>query len=186
MNKHYKMEIAGLKRDLELFPINDELYIAAFIIFGDVEITEKTAEELLKLAPKYDILVTSECKSIPLIYEMARLHNDSNYIIARKKAKLYMKNILETNVDSITTQNVQSLCIGQSDIDAIKGKDVLIVDDVISTGESLAALEQLVKKAGGNIVGKMAILAEGDAAKRDDIIFLEKLPLFDANGNPID
>lgn len=184
MDKHYTMEIAGLNRELPLFPVNDELYIAAFIIFGDVEITKKSAEELLKRAPEYDILVTAECKSIPLIYEMARQHNDDNYVIARKKAKIYMKNIIETTVDSITTANIQSLCIGQAEIDAIKGKRVLIVDDVISTGESLASLEQLVEKAGGNIVGKMAILAEGDAAKRDDIIFLEKLPLFDADGNP--
>lgn len=177
------MEIAGLKRELPLFKVADDLYIAAFILFGDVEITQKAAAELLKLAPEYDIIVTAECKSIPLVYEMAKQHNDDNYIIARKAPKVYMENIITTDVNSITTANLQKLCIGQTDIDAIKGKRVLVVDDVISTGESLDSIDYLVEKAGGNIVGKMAVLGEGEAAERDDIIVLGKLPLFDAQGN---
>ena len=182
----YKMNIAGVERSLPLCKINDELYIAAFIMFGDVEITEKSAEALLKKVPEFDIMITAECKGIPLLYEMARQAKQNDYIVARKAPKLYMTDIISTNVDSITTANIQTLCIGRKEADAMKGKKVLIVDDVISTGESLAALEALVSMAGGNIVGKVAVLAEGDAIKRDDIIYLEPLPLFDKNGNPIE
>ena len=185
MKTSYEMTIAGLERSLPLFPINESLQIAAFIMFGDVEITKASAEALLKIVPEYDIMVTAECKSIPLIYEMARQSGADNYIIARKGPKLYMKNIITTDVDSITTAHKQTLCIGEADVEAMKGKKVLIVDDVISTGESLAALEELVNKAGGVVVGRAAVLAEGDAADRDDIIFLEKLPLFDKDGNAI-
>lgn len=185
MMKDYEMTIAGLKRRLPLFPIGDNLQIGAFIIFGDVEITKAAAAELLKLAPEFDIMITAECKSIPLIYEMAKQINADNYVIARKGAKLYMKNVLKVDVQSITTKGVQSLYIGEDDVLALKDKKVLIVDDVISTGESLKAIEELVNAAGGNIVGKMAVLAEGDAANRDDIIFLEKLPLFDGEGIPL-
>ena len=186
MKKYYDIEIAGLKRELELFKVNDSLQIAAFILFGDVEITEKSAEALLKKAPEYDILITAECKSLPLIYEMAKQHGDSNYIIARKAPKVYMDNVIFSDVDSITTANPQTICIGEKECEAMRGKKVLIIDDVISTGSSLHSIEELVIKSGGTIVGKMAVLAEGDAAHRDDIIFLEKLPLFDGEGNPIE
>ena len=185
MKKFHTMTIAGLKRDLQFFKISDNLQIAAFILFGDVEITKASATELLKLAPEYDVIFTAECKSLPLVYEMARQNGDDNYIIARKAPKLYMENVMGTDVNSITTANAQKLFIGQCDIDAIKGKRVLIVDDVISTGESLIAMEELVNKAGGIIVGKMAVLAEGEAKDRDDIIYLEPLPLFDADGNEL-
>ncbi len=185
MKKDYEMKIAGLTRRLPLFPISDELQIGAFIMFGDVEITRAAAEELLKKAPEFDIMITAECKGIPLIYEMARQIDADNYIVARKAEKLYMKNVLKVEVQSITTKGVQTLCIGEDDVNALKGKRVLIVDDVISTGESLRAIEELVKAAEGDIVGKMAVLAEGEAADRDDIIFLEKLPLFDKEGNAI-
>lgn len=185
MKTEYTMNIAGVERTLPLFPINEDLQIAAFIMFGDVEITKASAKALLERVPEYDIMVTAECKSIPLIYEMARQADADNYVIARKGPKLYMKNIISTSVDSITTAHKQTLCIGEADVEAVKGRRVLIVDDVISTGESLAALEELVTKAGGNIVGKAAVLAEGDAADRDDIIFLEKLPLFNKDGEPI-
>lgn len=185
MNTSYTMNIAGVERRLPLFPISENLQIAAFIMFGDVEITKASAQALLKIVPEYDIMVTAECKSIPLIYEMARQSDADNYIIARKGPKLYMKNIIQTDVDSITTAHKQTLCIGEADVEAMKGKRVLIVDDVISTGESLLALEELVNKAGGNIVGKAAVLAEGGAANREDIIFLEKLPLFDKDGNAL-
>ena len=185
MKKVYTMEIAGLKRDLPLFPVNENLYIAAFILFGDVEITKACATELLKKAPEYDIMITAECKSIPLIYEMARQSGQNDYVIARKGPKIYMEDLITTNVDSITTAHTQSLCIGKAEVELMKGKRVLIVDDVISTGESLAAIEELVEKAGGNIVGKMAILAEGDAIERDDITVLAPLPLFNAEGEAI-
>ncbi len=185
MKKTYTMEIAGLKRDLPLFPVNENLYIAAFIMFGDVEITKVCAAELLKKAPEYDVMITAECKSIPLIYEMARQSGQNNYIIARKGAKIYMEDIITTDVDSITTAHTQTLCIGKAETELMKGKRVLVVDDVISTGESLAAIEELVEKAGGTIVGKMAVLAEGDAINREDITVLAPLPLFNSQGEPV-
>ena len=178
---HYTMNIAGLERDLPLCKINDELYIAAFILFGDVEITEATAAELLKKAPEFDIIITAESKGIPLAYEMAR-QSGKDYIVARKNEKLYMKNVITTEVNSITTDFVQKLCLGEEDAEFMNGKRILVVDDVISTGESLRSLEVLIAQTGGNIVGRMAVLAEGDAADRDDIKFLEKLPLFNADG----
>lgn len=185
MKKAYSMEIAGVKRDLPLFKVSDNLQIAAFIIFGDVEMTVAAAKALLEKAPEYDVLVTAEAKSIPLIHEMARQAGDGYYVVARKGPKVYMEDITTVEVKSITTNHVQTLCIGKTEADAMRGRRVLIVDDVISTGESLAAIETLVNRVGGNIVGKMAILAEGDAAERNDIICLEPLPLFDGDGNVI-
>ena len=183
MNKTYPMHVAGLVRELPLCRVTDELYIGAFVIFGDVELTECCARELLKKAPEYDILITAESKGIPLAYEMARQAGRNHYLIARKAPKLYMKNVFTVKVNSITTAKEQILCIDQDDADAMRGKRVLIVDDVISTGESLLAVEKLVEQAGGIIVGKMAVLAEGDATERDDIIYLEKLPLFNPDGS---
>ena len=153
----YKMKIAGLARALPLCPLNENLYIGAFVMFGDVELTVAAATELLKIAPAYDVMITAESKGIPLAYEMARQRGGERWLLARKAPKLYMR-----------------------------GKRVLIVDDVISTGESLHALETLVHEAGGKVVGKMAVLAEGDATTRKDILYLEKLPLFNAEGKPID
>ncbi|MBQ3573032.1 MAG: adenine phosphoribosyltransferase [Clostridia bacterium] len=181
----YTMEIAGLSRTLPICKLNDELYIGAFVMFGDVELTIAAAKELLSRAPEYDIMITAESKGIPLLYEMARQSGQNNYIVARKGPKLYMQNIHTTYVNSITTEKQQSLCLGEVERRAMEGKRVLIVDDVISTGESLLALEALVGEVGGNIVGKMAVLAEGDAIERDDIIYLSPLPLFDKEGNPI-
>ncbi len=185
MKEFYEISVAGLKRNLPLCKINDSLYIGAFIMFGDVELTEACARLLLSKAPEFDIMITAESKGIPLVYEMARQAGRNNYVVARKGAKLYMKNVVYTEVDSITTDHRQVLCVGQDEIDMLKGKKVLIVDDVISTGESLAALEKLVRQVGGNIVGKMAVLAEGDAIEREDIKVLAPLPLFDAEGEPI-
>ena len=179
---HYTMNIAGLKRDLPLCRVNDDLYIGAFVMFGDVELTVACARDQLKFAPEHDILITAESKGIPLVYEMARQHGENRYLIARKAAKLYMRNVFSTDVTSITTANRQMLCIDGDDAEYMRGKRVLIVDDVISTGGSLIAVQKLVEQAGGIVVGKMAILAEGDAQKRDDIIYLEKLPLFNADG----
>ena len=181
----HTMTIAGLKRDLPICKVTDDLYIAGFVIFGDPELTVACAAELLKKAPEYDILVTAEAKSIPLICEMARQAGDNDYVIARKTPKVYMENIIKVSVNSITTQKEQFLCIGDTEIEKMRGKRCLIVDDVISTGESLDAIERLVNESGGIIVGKMAVLAEGDAAKRDDITYLEALPLFNGDGEII-
>lgn len=182
----YKMKIAGIDRALPLCPLNDELYIGAFVIFGDPELTTACAKELLKKAPEYDYMLTAESKGIPLVHEMARLAGNQKYFLARKKPKLYMRDIFEVEVRSITTEGSQMLYLDGYDAALMKGKKILIVDDVISTGESLKALETLVKEAGGTVCGKMTILAEGDAQSRDDIIYLEPLPLFDKNGDPID
>ena len=181
----YNLKVAGLERELTLCPLTDSLYIAGFIMFGDVELTEKCAEELYKRAPEHDVMITAESKGIPLVYAMCRLSGKNRYVLARKSVKLYMRNVVECKTQSITTSNAQTLYIDGDDAEFLRGKRVLIVDDVISTGGSLASLENLVKQSGGNIVGKMAILAEGDATERDDIIYLEKLPLFDESGNPI-
>lgn len=176
------MTIAGLQRELPLCPLNENLSIAAFVIFGDPELTTAAADALLKIAPEYDYIITAEAKGIPLAHEMARLAGNQKYFVARKKAKAYMSGVFEVKVNSITTVGEQSLFLDQTDAELIRGARILIVDDVISTGESLLAVEKLVRAAGGNIVGKMTILAEGDAQTRDDILYLEKLPLFHADG----
>lgn len=182
---YHTMTIAGCERNLPLCKLNDSLQIGAFVIMGDQELTVACAGELLKLAPAYDYLISAEAKGIPLVHEMARQHGDKKYMVARKGVKLYMTGVFKADVRSITTDRQQTLYLDIADAQLMKGKRILIIDDVISTGESLYALEQLVKQAGGEIVGKLAILAEGDAAKRDDIRFLEVLPLFDAEGNVI-
>ncbi|MBO5009114.1 MAG: adenine phosphoribosyltransferase [Clostridia bacterium] len=181
----YKMNIAGLERELPLCPLTGELNIAAFVLFGDVELTEHCAKELWKKAPEHDVMITAESKGIPLVYAMCRLSGRNRYILARKSVKLYMKNVVSCDTKSITTSNAQTLYLDGDDAEFLKGKKVLIVDDVISTGGSLLSLENLVKQSGGEIVGKMAILAEGDATCREDIIYLEKLPLFDKEGHEI-
>ena len=178
----YEMDICGLKRDLPICKVTDDLYIGAFVMFGDVELTVHCAAELLKKAPEYDYLLAPEAKSIPLLYEMARQSGAEKYFVARKGAKAYMSDTFEVSVRSITTMHVQKLVLDKADADMIKGKRILILDDVISTGESLRATEELVNRAGGIIAGKMAVLAEGEAYDRDDIIVLGKLPLFNADG----
>ena len=181
----YTINVAGVKRDLPLCPISDTLNIAAFILFGDVELTEKCAEELYKSAPEHDVMITAESKGIPLIHAMCRLSGKNRYVLARKSVKLYMRDVVKCETQSITTASSQTFYINGEDAEYMKGKRVLIVDDVISTGGSLASLENLVLQSGGEIVGKMAILAEGDAIDRKDITYLAPLPLFDKNGNSI-
>lgn len=178
MSEYYELKIAGLTRKLERFPISDKIDIAAFIIFGDVELTVEGSKALLQKVPEFDYILTPEAKSIPIAYEMAR-QSGKPYIVARKGVKVYMRNSLEVSVTSITTKKEQHLYLGETEANLIKGKRVLIVDDVISTGESLVAVRELVKKAGAIEAAACAFLAEGDAADRDDIVFLEKLPLLD-------
>lgn len=183
--KTYTLDVAGLKRELQICPLNDKLSIAAFIMFGDVELTSTCAKKLLEQAPEHDIIITSESKGIPLAFEMAKQSGNNNYIVARKSKKLYMSNVFSSEVTSITTAGQQTLYLDGEDAKNMNGKRILIVDDVISTGESLKALEHLVTSAGGIIVGKMAVLAEGDAKNRDDISFLTSLPLFNKEGEEI-
>ncbi len=182
---YHKMNIAGLERSLPICRVTDDLYIGAFVIFGDAPLTVACADALLKKAPDYDYLITAEAKGIPLAHEMARQNGDDFYFVARKHPKLYMTTVFDVAVRSITTDADQHLYLDGADAEKMKGKRILIVDDVISTGESLRAVEELVNAAGGNIVGKMCILAEGDAQERADITYLEKLPLFDSKGNII-
>lgn len=178
MSESYKMTIAGLERELPLCPINDNLSIGAFIIFGDVELTIAAASELIKKCPEFDYIITPEAKSIPLAYEMAR-QSGKPYYVVRKKAKLYMQNPVSVNVRSITTDAEQTLILDGAEGEKIRKKRVVILDDVISTGESLLAVEKLVDQFDAQIVAKAAVLAEGNAAERTDIVFLEKLPLFE-------
>ena len=181
----YKMTIAGMEHSLPLCPVSDELYIGAFVIFGHAALTEACARELLRKAPDFDCIVTAEAKGIPLAHEMAR-QSGKPYVVARKYPKLYMQGVFEVSVRSISTDKEQKLYLDKEEAKSMAGKRILVVDDVISTGESLAALETLVRAAEGNVVGRLAILAEGDAQTREDLIYLEKLPLFDAEGRPLD
>jgi len=180
----YPISIAGLQRELPICKVTDDLYIGAFICFGDAELTEACARELLKLVPSdsYDYLFTAEAKSIPLIHEMARQSGAKKYFIARKGPKAYMPDPIHVEDRSITTAGVQKLYLGRDDAELIRGKRILLMDDVISTGGSLRAMEELVKLAGGTVVGRLAVLAEGDAQNREDIQFLAPLPLFNADG----
>ena len=183
--KYYHMTVAGCERDLPLCPLNEDLMIAGFVIFGDPELTTACAKALLAKAPAYDYIISAEAKGIPLVHEMARLAGNQRYFLARKAPKLYMTGVMEVNVRSITTAKEQKLYLDTADAALMKGKRILIVDDVVSLGDSMRALEQLVTQAGGMICGKMTILAEGDACRRDDLIYLEKLPLFDKEGQEI-
>ena len=179
----YPMTVAGLRRELPICKVNDNLYIAGFVIFGDQELTVACARELLARAPEYDYIITAEAIGIPLAHEMARQSGAEKYFLARKAPKLYMTEVFQSSVKSITTAKEQTLYLDVADAKLMQGKRILLVDDVISTGESLAALEALVQKAGGIIAGRMAILAEGDAQNREDLIYLEKLPLFRPDGS---
>ncbi len=183
--KYYHMNIAGCERDLPLCPLNDGLMIGAFVIFGDPELTTACAKALLEKAPEYDYLITAEAKGIPLVHEMARLAGNRKYFLARKSPKLYMTGVLAVTVHSITTAREQTLYLDTADAELMRGKRILLIDDVVSLGDSMHALEELVAQAGGIVCGKMTILAEGDAQAREDLIYLEKLPLFDRDGNQI-
>lgn len=183
---YYEMTIAGCKRKLRLCPVNEDLYIGAFILFGDVELTIAASKALLEKAPEFDAIVTAESKGITLAYEMARQAGNKDFVVARKEQKLYMSNVIRTRVDSITTDHVQKLVLGEEEVDVLKGKRVLVVDDVVSTGGSLKSLEKLLAQVDCEIVAEMTVLAEGDARGRKDIIYLEELPLFDGKGQPIE
>lgn len=184
--KYHKIKVAGLERQLPICRVNDSLYIAGFVVFGDQELTVAVAKAMLEKAPEYDYLITAEAKGIPLIHEMARQHGDKKYMLARKVPKLYMTGVFDCAVKSITTEKEQHLYLDTADAEMMKGKRILVIDDVVSTGESLRALETLVNKAGGIICGRMCAIAEGEAAERDDLIFLETIPLFNPDGTAKD
>jgi len=178
MSEIYTLQVAGVTRELPIQRVAPNLRIASFVILGDCEIVVKSAPLLVDKLPEVDVLVTAEAKGIPLVHEIARLLGHSHYIVARKSVKPYMDEPIIDEVESITTQKKQVLCLDSHDAQCIRGKRIAIIDDVISTGESVGALERLIGKAGGKVVAKAAILAEGAAAQRGDILFLEELPLF--------
>ena len=176
--KTYTLQVAGLTRELPIIPISDQLSIASFVILGDTELVVKTAQVMADKLPSVDVLVTAEAKGIPFVYELSKQMGMDRYIVARKSIKAYMNDPMTHAVHSITTQSEQQIVLDGADAAFIKGKKVALIDDVISTGQSLLALERLVEKAGGIVTVKAAILAEGEAAERDDIVYLEPLPLF--------
>ncbi len=177
MTNFYTLEVAGLTRELPICPVNENLDIAGFVMFSDVELTIECAKELIKKCPECDVILTAESKGIPLSYEMAR-QLGIRYVVARKSLKAYMQEPVAVKVKSITTANEQVLYLDKYDFELLENKRVLIVDDVISTGESLLALEKILQNCSGKIVGRAAVLAEGDAIGRDDITYLQELPLF--------
>lgn len=176
--KYYEINVCGCTRKLPIVRISDTMNIASFVLLGDAELVIKAADVLVKQISEADYLITAEAKGIPLVQEMARLLNMDRYFVARKSVKPYMDDPFITEVYSITTQKKQILCLDSEEAAMIRGKRIAIVDDVISTGESLEAMTKLVEKAGGKIVAKACILAEGDAADRKDITYLAPLPLF--------
>lgn len=178
MQKTYTLEVAGVTRELPIVPITEDLSIASFVILGDTELVTAAGSLLAQKLPEVDVLITAEAKGIPLIHEISRVLQMKKYYVARKSLKPYMENPLINEVVSITTPKTQILCLDGKDAKEIAGKRVAVIDDVISTGQSIQAIEELVRKAGGEVVARAAILAEGDAARRQDILFLQELPLF--------
>ena len=173
--------MAGCTRELPILNISDKLAIAGFVILGDVELVTRAAKDLVKKLPyEADFVMTAETKGIPLAAEVAKNLGHSRYLVARKSVKAYMYNSIWVDDESITTKGKQRLYLSEEDVNRIKGKRIILIDDVISTGGSMKALNDLAKKAGAIVVSQAAILAEGEAAKRKDIIFLKELPLFDA------
>jgi adenine phosphoribosyltransferase len=180
----YTLNICGLIRELPIVPIDDDLSIASFVILGDTELETTVAPVLADKLPEFDVLISAEAKGIPLIQEISRLFK-MNYVVARKSIKAYMTDPVVTEVDSITTEEEQILCLNKPKVETIKDSRVVIIDDVVSTGASIAAIEDLVEKAGGEVAAKAAILAEGEARGREDIIYLEELPLFAGDGKEL-
>ena len=173
----YTLNVAGLTRELPICNVTDDLKIAAFLMYSDVELTIACASALLEKLPPFDVILTAASKGIPIAYECSR-QCGKPYVVANKTRKAYMTDPISAEVKSITTFDVQELYLSGEDAKRLRGRRVLILDDVISTGQSLAVLEDLVRAAGGEVACRAAVLAEGDAAERDDIVYLERLPLF--------
>ena len=181
--KEYSMELCGVKRTLPFIPISEEMAFASFVVLGDTELVSACAPELAAKIGEVDAIVTAEAKGIALAYEVSKELGHKEFIVALKSTKSYMKDVVSASVHSITTAGEQHLYLDGKDADKIRGKRVCLLDDVISTGESLHALECLMANVSAEVVKKAAILAEGDAADRKDIVFLQKLPLFKKTGD---
>lgn len=179
--KYFDFEICGLTRKLPYVQISDKLRLASFVCLSDTELVQTVAPELVKRLPEVDYLMTAEAKGICLTYEMSRIMGMKEFIVARKSRKPYMVNPVSHHVFSITTQKDQTLWLDGCDADKIRGKRVALIDDVIATGESLAAIESLAQTAGANVVARAAILAELGAVNRKDIIYLKEHYVFRVN-----
>lgn len=178
---YFDFEICGVKRKLPFVKTKEDLALASFCIVSDTELVRAVAPSLVKKLPEVDVLITAEAKGIILTYEMSRLMGMKDFVVARKHNKPYMQNVLEAKVCSITTQTEQTLYLDGCDVEKIRGKRVAIIDDVIATGESLAALEKLAELAGARIVTRAAVLAELDSVYREDIVFLKEHFVFTPN-----
>lgn len=178
-NEYYTVEVAGLKRDLRLFQIKPGLRIAILNILGDTELVQVSAKALAEKLQEvqYDVLVTAEAKSIPLAYALS-VETKKPYVVLRKSYKPYMGAALQAETLSITTGQPQTLILDEKDVDLMKGKKVVIIDDVISTGSTLQGMRQILDKANSTVVAEAAIFTEGDGAQWSNIISLGHLPLF--------
>lgn len=178
MKSTYTLEIAGLERELNFVNISDELLIPNFITLGDIELIRKCAKELINKIPKVDYLLTAETRGIPLVHEMASQLNMNRYIVARKNIKCYRNEPFSVSVISIRDNDTCPLFLNKEDERLIKGKRVLIVDDVISTGKSVHDMKALAKGSGAIVEGIAAILVEKSEENHQDIIYLKELPTF--------
>ena len=179
MDKFYTVDICGRKENLPILPLPSCVNICFFNLHGDVELTEHCAKKLAERIAKYkpDVLITAESKGLQLTHCAARYMGHKVYAVARKSRKLYMQDGISVDAKTITTGEIQHLYLSARDVDLLRGKKVAIVDDVISTGAANAALEQLVTKAGGEVICRAFVLAEGDAKDRKDIEYLAAIPL---------
>ena len=175
----YSVEIAGLKRDLRLFEIKPGLKIAILNVLGDTELVQACSQELSEKLKdiQYDVLVTAEAKSIPLAHALS-VETKKPYVVLRKAYKPYMGAALKAETLSITTGQSQILFLDEKNIEMIKGRKVVVVDDVISTGSTLQGMRMILEKAGASVVAEAAIFTEGDRAQWENIIALGHLPLF--------
>ncbi|MDN2453682.1 phosphoribosyltransferase family protein [Lactobacillus sp. UCMA15818] len=180
MPKYYELELGKLTRKLPLIRLNPTLTIASFVLLGDAELTHYAAQELSKrINEPFDYVVTMESKGVPLAQELSQCMGKKRYIVLRKKVKDYMKNPRVLAVNAITSSQEQVLVLDGTDAQIIAGKRILLLDDVISSGGSMITAKKLVENAGGQVILQAAILAEGKASERKDILYLEELPLFD-------
>jgi adenine phosphoribosyltransferase len=175
----YSVEVAGLRREFPLFEVAPGVKIAVVNILGDTELTQAAAKQLApQLADRNpEVLVTAETKSIPLVHALSTLM-DLPYVVLRKSYRSYMGDAIEAETLSITTGKPQTLYLDEKDRKLMVGRQVGIVDDVISTGSTLMGMRLIVEKAGATIVAQAAIFTEGDRAKWSDVIALGHLPVF--------
>ncbi|MFW6269467.1 MAG: phosphoribosyltransferase family protein [Bacillota bacterium] len=177
--EYYDLEISGFHRKLPVVHLKDNIWIASFVMLGDVNLVNFCAGALATKLAKidFDYIVGPEAKVIPLLQSMATFLGNSHYVVCRKQVKGYMKDPVELEVESITTPGKQKLVLGGSDVERIKGKKVVLIDDVVSTGGTFDSMDSLMEKVGAEVIGRAAVLKEGDSYEKD-LIYLEDLPIF--------